>query len=315
MRALKKTLLVLTVLFAIVTMASCFGAYDAGDDHTKEKYTVTFNYGDGRENEKLTVHSGETVTLKLPERDGYEFVGWCTNKELTNFVDLESSITGDVTLYAKWSIDYKSLLDRVSSEASEKCVKIVSRDGMYSSSQGSGVIYKNDSFYCYVLTNSHVVTGDSGKVNQYNKVYDVYGEEYTATVIKNDPSCDLAVLRFRGVDSWTLENLEILEIDERIPNKNDEVLTVSAPNGKYNTVTLGNVVWYGVVESSTTIDFEVLWIETEVDHGSSGGVVLDSDMNIIGIIFAMLDDEESGKKCVLAIPAPRIVEFLSDIEY
>ena len=309
MKLLKKFFFTLTVLFALFAMVSCLRTDVSG---TNEKYTLTLDYGDGRESEKITFHQGETVTIKKPERDGYDFVGWCTDKELTNFADLERSINGDVTLYAKWTFDYKSLLDLVSGEASEKCVKIVSRDGIYTSNQGSGVIYKSDAYYCYVLTNSHVVTDDNGNVSRYNKVYDVYGNEYNATVLKNDPSCDLAVLKFRGAEPWTFENLEI---EDRIPKKGEEIITVSAPGGKYNTVTLGDVMWYGKVETDTKIDFEVLWIEGETDHGSSGGAVLDGDMNIVGILYAVLTGENGDVRYALAIPTSKIVEFLADIQY
>ena len=311
MKLYKKIVLTLIALFTVAAATACIGLYDDVGDESRGKYTLILNFGDGRASETVIVHKGETVTIERPTREGYDFVGWCTDEALTNFADFERPVTKDLTLYAKWTFDYKSLFDRVSSEASEKCVKIVS-NGFYGSSQGSGVIYKNDTYYCYVLTNSHVVTDESGNVSRYNKVYDVYGNEYTATVLKNDPSCDLAVLKFHGVDSWTLENLEI---EDRIPQKGEEIITVSVPNGKYNTVTLGDVVWYGKVETDTEIDFEVLWIEDEIDHGSSGGAVLDGDMNIVGILYAVLTDENGDIQYALAIPTSKIVEFLADINY
>ena len=308
----KRIFLVLTLLSILITSSCSEVRNEVYDDFFSDEFTVTFVFGDERENEVVTVSSGETVTVKKPEREGYDFVGWCTDAELTNFADFTRSVTDDVTFYAKWTFDYKTLLEKVSNGASEKCVKIVSSDGFRESSQGSGVIYSENENYYYVLTNSHVVTKDNGNANTVHIVYDVYGNEHRATLIKNDPSCDLALLKFRKNDSKPLGRLNI---DARLPNKNEEVVTVSTPNGKYNTVALGDVVWYATVESDTEVDFEVLWIDGDADHGSSGGAVLDGEMNIIGIIYATLTTRESGKKYVLAIPAPKIMEFLADINY
>lgn len=310
----KKATLVLTVL-AILFISSCDPISEEdlkNGTPSNEEYNIIFVFGDGRENEKITVKSGQTVTVTLPERDGYKFVGWCTDKELTNFNDFTRSITGDMTLYAKWSIDYKTLLSSISEHASKSCVKIVSSNTMISSSQGSGVIYKTDSNYCYVLTNSHVVSSDSGNVKNYITVYDVFDNEYKATVVKNSPEYDLAVLKFACKDASELGSSEL---KDRIPNEKERVITVSTPKGKVNTVELGDVVWYSEVESSKALDFKMLWIDGNADNGSSGGPVYDKDLNVVGIIYATVKDRESGENFILAIPAEKVLEFLSDIEY
>lgn len=315
MKPLVKKVAIILIVFAIALMSSCSipGIDDLGENGTVSKeYNITFVFGDGREDEKITVKTGETVTITIPERDGYEFVGWCTDEELTNFNDFDRSITGDMTLYAKWNIDYKDLLSSVSDGASKSCVKIVSSNGMISSSQGSGVIYKNDGKYCYVLTNSHVVSNDSGTVKNYITVYDVYDNEYKATVIKNSPEYDLAVLKIAGKDMSVLGSSNI---KNRIPGEKERVITISAPKGKVNTVELGDVVWYAAVENSQALDFEVLWIDGNADNGSSGGAVYDKQLNVIGIIYATVSDRESGEHYILAIPAQKVVEFLADIQY
>ena len=38
----------------------------------------------------------------MPERDGYGFDGWYTDKELTKKYDLTTKVNKDITLYAKW---------------------------------------------------------------------------------------------------------------------------------------------------------------------------------------------------------------------
>ena len=310
----KKATLVLTVL-SILFISSCDPISD--DDLMKaafanKEYNITFIYGDGREDEILKVKSGETAAITLPKREGYEFVGWCTDEKLTNFVDFSNPITKDMTLYAKWNTDYKALLANVSANASKLCVTITSSNGMLSSSQGSGVIYKNDTYNCYVLTNSHVITMDSGYVKTYNTVTDVYGNEYKATVVKNSPEHDLAVLKFSSKEAWTFG---YAEIDNRIPDENERIVMVSTPKGKVNTVELGDVAWYSAVESQSALDFEVIWIDGNADNGSSGGAVFDKDLNVVGIMYATVKDKENDRSFVLAIPAEKVLEFLSDIQY
>lgn len=81
---------------------------------TIKKYTVTF---DGNANDatgdvtgvpqKQTVeHAGKATKPSDPVRLGHAFGGWYTDKDCTegNSFSFDTSITGDLTLYAKWDI-------------------------------------------------------------------------------------------------------------------------------------------------------------------------------------------------------------------
>lgn len=314
MKILFKKVLIALVIVSMLLLPSC-----KSDDKTPDKeFEITCVFGDGRENEILTVASGGTLTLNPPKREGYEFVGWCTDSTLANFYDFTNDIISNITLYAKWDIDYKVLLDDVSQNASESCVKVISSSLFGLNSQGSGVIYKKDSDYYYVLTNNHVITSTSGALKKTHVIYDAYGNEYVGTVVKNDPKYDLAVLKFAISDDVELKTAEILN---RLPSENERVVTVSARNGQYNTVAIGDVAWYSSVDTSTgsgdksEVDFEVLWIDGTADHGSSGGAVFDKELNVIGVIYATVELTKTEESFVLAIPAPKILEFLSDINY
>ena len=53
----------------------------------------------------------------------------------------------------------------------------------------------------------------------------------------------------------------------------------------------------------------MLWLDTYAEHGSSGGMVLDTDLEIIGIVYAVATAD--GKfKYSLAVPTEKINEFL-----
>ena len=281
MKSIIKKMLLAVSFFALLFVSSC--ATTSVGESVNLEYKVTCVFGDGRDDEVFTVSSGGTLTLKEPTREGFEFVGWCTDRDCTNFYDFSKGLSNSVTLYAKWDFDYKYFLSDVSEKASTSCVKVMSYSSLSSSNQGSGVVYKSDETYYYALTNSHVVSYQSGNLKPHHYVYDVYGNQYTAAVIKNDPKYDLAVLKIKRIKDV---ELGVAEFDVRIPNENERVVMVSAPNGKYNTVALGDVAWYSNVDTSngsgdkSAVEFEVLWIDGDADHGSSGGAVFDENLKL-----------------------------------
>ena len=73
---------------------------------TAEKHTVTvsLNYPGAPAAETLTVnHDGTLARPRDPQRAGYTFGGWYADKELTQVFDFAAPVSGDVTLYAKWT--------------------------------------------------------------------------------------------------------------------------------------------------------------------------------------------------------------------
>lgn len=67
------------------------------------RYTVTFEANNGDKTTKQIVNRNTTVTKPTdPIREGYTFVGWFTDKELTKEYDFNDNVTGNITLYAKW---------------------------------------------------------------------------------------------------------------------------------------------------------------------------------------------------------------------
>ena len=69
------------------------------------EYTVTFNAnGHGTAPDTQTVESGQKATEPTaPTATGYIFGGWYKESECTNKFDFNTSITADITLYAKWT--------------------------------------------------------------------------------------------------------------------------------------------------------------------------------------------------------------------
>jgi uncharacterized repeat protein (TIGR02543 family) len=62
---------------------------------------------------------GETLSLIIPEKEGYVFMGWYIDPELTNVFDLEVMPGENVTLYPKWELDTYQVTYVVDGEFSE----------------------------------------------------------------------------------------------------------------------------------------------------------------------------------------------------
>jgi uncharacterized repeat protein (TIGR02543 family) len=67
-------------------------------------YTVTFKSNGGSETAPVKVVNGNRFALpSAPTYAGYVFMGWYTDKELTNEYNVGTPVYADLTLYAKWS--------------------------------------------------------------------------------------------------------------------------------------------------------------------------------------------------------------------
>ena len=95
------------------TDEGCTTAYDFGEaveqDFTlyakwTEVFTVTFDAnGNGTAPEAQKVEKGATAEKPAdPKADGYDFGGWFKEQACQNAYDFGSSVTGNITLYAKW---------------------------------------------------------------------------------------------------------------------------------------------------------------------------------------------------------------------
>ncbi|WP_018659312.1 InlB B-repeat-containing protein [Allofustis seminis] len=102
------------------TEAECVNAYDfnalvtgnltlyakwAQNPAPAVNYTITFDAnGHGVAPEAQTiVENGQVALPSAPEAEGYTFGGWYTEAECVNAYDFSAPVTGNLTLYAKWT--------------------------------------------------------------------------------------------------------------------------------------------------------------------------------------------------------------------
>jgi S1-C subfamily serine protease len=191
-------------------------------------------------------------------------------------------------------------------------VSIEVRQGNQSAS-GSGVVIDGVG---YVLTNNHVI--EMAAAGRDTKVETVFhdGRRAKAAVVGRDPKTDLAVLKVEaaGLVVATLGSSEQLAVG-------DTVIAVGSPLGLAKTVTSGIVsALHRPVPLSGDGTGEVAVIDAvqtdaAINHGNSGGPLVDSTGAVVGINTAILSSGERGGSIGLgfAIPidqAKRIAEAL-----
>ncbi len=142
---------------------------------------------------------------------------------------------------------------------------------------GSGVLVSPDGL---ALTNSHVVDGRLALLARTQE-----GDRIDATVVGDDPSTDLALLRLNSSD------LPYAQLESARPSIPGQVaIALGSPLGLHSTVTAGIVSAVGRSlrgRDGRLID-DVVQHTAPINPGNSGGPLLDSRGRVIGINTAII---------------------------
>ncbi len=158
---------------------------------------------------------------------------------------------------------------------------------------GSGVIISEDG---YIVTNNHVVENAKEVKVSLND-----GREFTAEVIGTDPTTDLAVLK---IDASKLPALPFGNSDDVLLG--EWVLAVGNPFNLTSTVTAGIISAKGrsinIIDNQSAIE---AFIQTDaaVNPGNSGGALINTSGELIGINTAISTRSGSYEGYSFAIPA------------
>lgn len=211
--------------------------------------------------------------------------------------------------------------------------------GSGSSGSGSGIILDDEG---HILTNTHVVTLGGTVASPSIEVQTEDGRVLSATVVGTDPLSDLAVIK---VDAPDLTPASLGDSGDL--NVGDTVIAIGAPLGLAGTVTDGIVSTlnrtisvqssaapesntdsapeddgYGFrfappdgssqnqSSASASIYLNVIQTDAAINHGNSGGALVNSDGEVIGVNVAIASasststGEDSGSIGVgFAVPA------------
>ena len=162
-------------------------------------------------------------------------------------------------------------------------------------SLGSGFIISPDG---YVVTNNHVITGESEAQVEEITVTMPDGTDYPAELIGRDPESDLAVLKINRGAPFPYVTFG----DSNQARVGDWVLAIGNPFGLGGTVTSGIV---SAVHRATGGGAYDRYIQTDasINRGNSGGPLFDMEGNVIGINNAIFSPSGGSVGIGFAIPA------------
>jgi Do/DeqQ family serine protease len=155
---------------------------------------------------------------------------------------------------------------------------------------GSGVIVTSDG---YILTNNHVVDGtDKVQVELPDS------RTFAAKVIGTDPASDVAVVK---IDATNLPTLTIGDSDA--VKVGDVVLAVGNPLGVGETVTSGIISAKGRQTDGSDGYQDFLQTDAAINHGNSGGALVNTAGQLIGINSQILSPSDGNIGLGFAIPS------------
>jgi serine peptidase DegS len=157
------------------------------------------------------------------------------------------------------------------------------------SGEGSGVIFSDDG---YILTNHHVIDQAS---NIRVVLWD--GRIIPARVIGSDPATDLAVLKVE------LTDLPVAPVAENTPVRvGDVVFAIGNALGLSHTVSMGIVSAMNRNDDSADLYQEFIQTDAAINVGNSGGALINSLGEVIGINTRNVDPLSGGQNIGFAIP-------------
>jgi Do/DeqQ family serine protease len=178
---------------------------------------------------------------------------------------------------------------------------------------GSGVIISDDG---YIVTNNHVISDDNGGVAQEITVTLHNRKTYKAKVIGRDPNSDIAVLK---IDDTKLPYLVYGNSDNI--QLGQWVLAIGYPLTLETTVTAGIISATGrsiginsrqVKRGDTPVE-SFIQTDAAVNQGNSGGALINTNGELIGINSAILAPTGTYAGYSFAIPVNIVKKIVADI--
>lgn len=197
------------------------------------------------------------------------------------------SSSSDASLLDAYSNAVTSAVERISPsvvniEVHQKAGRARSGEPRERQGGGSGFVFTPDGL---ILTNSHVVH-DSARIG----VTLADGRRMPATLIGEDPASDLAVIRLERTQ-FDEPGLLAAELGDSQKLRVGQIaIAIGAPYGFQSTVTAGVVSALGrsLRSYSGRLIDDVIQTDAALNPGNSGGPLIDSNGNVIGVNTATI---------------------------
>ena len=182
------------------------------------------------------------------------------------------------------------------------------------SSEGSGVIYKKEGKYAYLVTNTHVINGA--------KNVDILladGNKVPGEVVGSDVYSDIAVVRISADKAKAVAEFG----DSNQLTVGETAIAIGSPLGTdyANSVTQGIISSQGrnvklKADNGQNISTRALQTDAAINPGNSGGPLINIQGQVIGITSSKISNngQTSVEGMGFAIPANDVVNIIKQLE-
>ncbi|MBX3164450.1 MAG: Do family serine endopeptidase [Bacteroidetes bacterium] len=232
--------------------------------------------------------------------------------KLTNYSGVSSAGNADFTMAAEKSlyavVHIKTTSERVNNLAYDPFAEWFfgqqKRQQSYiQQGSGSGVIISQDG---YIVTNNHVINGaDKIEITLNDK------RTYEAKVIGTDASTDVALLKIeeKNLPYLLYGNSDAVKVGEW-------VLAVGNPFNLNSTVTAGIISAKGrnnIIDNNKRPIESFIQTDAAVNPGNSGGALVNTDGELIGINTAIASNNGAYQGYSFAVPVNIVKKIVSDM--
>ncbi|NOT25204.1 MAG: trypsin-like serine protease [Acidobacteria bacterium] len=176
-------------------------------------------------------------------------------------------------------------------------------------SLGSGVIVSSTGF---VLTNNHVVAGESGRISLRQLPAVSVGladkREVQATIVGVDPATDLALLK---IDAGSLPTIPWGDSSKL--KVAEWVLAIGNPFQLNQTVTLGIVSALGRANVGISDYEDFIQTDAAINPGNSGGALVNTRGELVGINTAIFSRSGGYQGIGFAVPSALARRVVNDL--
>ena len=182
------------------------------------------------------------------------------------------------------------------------------------SSEGSGVIYKKEGKYAYLVTNTHVING-AKKVD----ILLADGNKVPGEVVGSDVYSDIAVVRISADKAKAVAEFG----DSNQLTVGETAIAIGSPLGTdyANSVTQGIISSQGrnvklKADKGQNISTRALQTDAAINPGNSGGPLINIQGQVIGITSSKISNngQTSVEGMGFAIPANDVVNIIKQLE-